>query len=307
MDITALTTIAADQFGLVTKHQAAEHGIDRHGWYRLHERSVLHRIHPGVSALAGSPATPERKVLAAVLATGPRSMASARAAAWLWDAFDPPPETPVDVALRGRPSARGLAGVAAHRPIDHLELVAVRRKGIPVTPPARTVLDLGAVAPWAVRSAVERMVIAGHITREHLERAVERHSRRGRAGIGPLRAVLAEWTLGDRPPESVLEARLLRLVAAAGLPRPEVQVAVGPYLLDIGWPAYRVGGEVDGWGKYSRLDQFDRQIERDAYLQRVGWLVPHFTWRMVTRRPAYVAQTLRDLLVARGWDSRSDS
>ena len=301
MDIKRLSTVAERQHGLVAIYQADLLGMSRRTWYRLIEGGVLVPVHQGVAAFVGSPPTAERAVMAAVLAAGPRSVAGARSAAWLWDCFDPPAGTPVDVMLRGRPAARTLDGVVAHRPVDHLQLLAVEQRGIPVTPPSRTLLDLGAVAPWAVRPATERMVVAGLVTRDQLEAAVRRHSRQGRAGIGPLRAVLADWTLGDRPPDSVLEARLLRILSEAGLPEPEVQVQIGPYLIDVGWPPYRVGGEVDGWAKYHSLDQFERQAARDTFFDLQGWTVPHFTWRMVTRFPRRVTATLERLLRSRGW------
>ncbi len=134
MEIKRLSTVAERQHGLVAIYQADLLGMSRRTWYRLIEGGVLVPVHQGVAAFVGSPPTAERAVMAAVLAAGPRSVAGARSAAWLWDCFDPPAGTPVDVMLRGRPAARTLDGVVAHRPVDHLQLLAVEQRGIPVVP-----------------------------------------------------------------------------------------------------------------------------------------------------------------------------
>ncbi|NCV64071.1 MAG: DUF559 domain-containing protein [Betaproteobacteria bacterium] len=72
-------------------------------------------------------------------------------------------------------------------------------------------------------------------------------------------------------------------------------------LLDLGWPEFKVAGELDGWGKYERIAQFREQARRDSYLQIRGWIVVHFTWHEVTRGPRRVISELQAALRSRGW------
>ena len=94
-----------------------------------------------------------------------------------------------------------------------------------------------------------------------------------------------------------------RLLSHTNLPSHETQIEEGPFRIDFGWPEWKIAGEVDGWGKYDMLEQFNKQTDRDAYLQVRGWLVLHFTWRDVTRRPQTVIARLREALYSRGWRS----
>ena len=257
--------------------------------------------HCGVSSLFGFPPTREQRIMAATLSIGGRGIASHRTAAELWGAWRPDDGDSVDIIVGDRFSQRSLDGVTVHRPRDIEDIAPIRRNGIRVTTASRTLIDLGAVAPHGLASATERMLIAGHVTRDHLRRAVARHSERGRAGVGPMRRLLATWPYSDRPPDSVLEMHMDRVLARHALPPHLTQIPVGPFFVDLGWPEWKVAGELDGWGKYEQLSQFRRQIRRDSFLQINGWLVIHFTWHDVTRKERSVIHELRQALLSRGW------
>ena len=293
--------IAQCQFGLVTRSQALEIGVSARQWTRLNSSGVLVPRHSQVSGLFGFPETREQKIMAATLVLGGRGIASHRSAAELWEVWTPKNREPVDIILQGRTSGRELCGVVVHRPRDHADLAPFQKRGILTTNAMRTLIDLGAIAPYAVPSVTERMLIAGNVTREHLKRAVARHSQRGRAGIGPMREILASWPYADRPADSVFELRMDRVLKAYGFPAHETQISVGRYRIDFGWGQWKVAGELDGWGKYERLAQFQKQARRDAFLQIRGWLVVHFTWHEVVRSERNVIRELEQALRSRGW------
>jgi very-short-patch-repair endonuclease len=92
-----------------------------------------------------------------------------------------------------------------------------------------------------------------------------------------------------------------RVLKKYGLPIHETQINVGRYRIDFGWPDLKVAGELDGWGKYERLEQFRRQARRDAFLQINGWIVVHFTWCEVIRSERKVIRELEQALRSRGW------
>lgn len=301
MQVSHLDSIAHNQFGLITLDQARNVGVRPRQWSRLHDMGLLREVHPRVSSLFAYPSSFSQKTLAATLSIGGRPIASHRTAIRLWGAWDSTDDEPIEVIVDHRPGGRELAGVIVHRPRDVKELAPVRVDGIPVTVPTRSLIDFAAVAPHALSAVTERMLLAGTISRDHLRAAVARHSKQGRRGIGPVRDLLRTWPYSDKPAESVLEMRVERLLATTSLPPHDNQIEVGPFRVDFGWPEWKIAGEVDGWGKYDMLETFNKQTDRDAYLQVRGWLVLHFTWRDITRRPQTVINLLREALWSRGW------
>jgi very-short-patch-repair endonuclease len=154
---------------------------------------------------------------------------------------------------------------------------------IPVTSPARTLLDL---APSLGARALEQAVAEGYALRlvnsSALATLLARY--RGRGGTRQLRAILD----GDAPPaitRSAAEERLLTLIRAARLPPPETNVRVGPYEVDFLWRASKLAVEVDGFAFHSSRPKFERDRERDAALTARGLRVVRVTWRAIEQRP----------------------
>jgi hypothetical protein len=187
--IDIVTACARRQHGLVALDQMRAAGRSRSSWYRAHRAGVLVPVHPGVSRLAAVTPSPEQAVLAAVLLTG--GAASHLSAAWLWGA-DVPGVDPVDVTVTDRRRSSRVVAVRVHRPMDLADLGPIERYGIPTTSPLRTALDVGAVAsPEAVAVVVEHLLGERLLTLATLRAGANRHARRGRRGLGPLRRVLA--------------------------------------------------------------------------------------------------------------------
>lgn len=256
---------------------------------------------PGVSSLFGYAPSRLQRIAAGSLFAAPTGIISHTTAAELWGAWTSEADHDVHVVVDNRRGGVEVDGLTLHRPRDIKDLAPIRKEGIRVTSAPRTLLDVAAIAPHALSSVVERMLLAGHITRHRLKAAVALHSKQGRAGIGPMRLLLMSWPYSDRPADSVLELRMDTVLAESGLPRHLTQIDEGPFRIDFGWPEWKVAGELDGWGKYDMLEQFERLTERDRYLQMKGWIVLHFTWRDVQHRPRYVIQELRRALWSRGW------
>jgi len=299
---SALSSLANRQHGLITRSQLESSALTRWAWRALIEQGTLIPIADSLCRLVGSAQTAEQRILAAVLGTGVETVASHGSAAFLWGGLQSLPTGPIDVLTRRDSTGyRQRADCVVHRPSDWLDVGTARQRGIRVTNPVRTLVDLGATAPGLLRTAMERMIINGTVTRTGLLRGLSTHGRRGRRGIGPLRAVLNEWSFGDEVPDSVLEARFADLIARRGLPTAVFHHEVQGYILDAAWPQLRVGAEVDGWYKYSQKDQFHRQLQRDALLAASGWRVPHFMWTDVVRRENYVVSVLRRTLQEAGW------
>ena len=155
--------------------------------------------------------------MAAVLAAGRRAVLSHRSAAALWGlraTVRARVEVTVPRTLRSRPAIE----VHVSRLADD-EMTLLR--GIPVTTPARTLLDLAAVLG---ARHVERAINEAEVLRltdpTPLGDLVERHS--GCRGTATLRRILATQTLGATITRSELEDRFLHFLGDAGLPSPEV-------------------------------------------------------------------------------------
>lgn len=301
MDIRLLRSTAESQHGVITRHQARELGVTDRVWYRLQSSGILRPTHKGVAVLVGHAETRRQRMTAAVLSIGDHAIVSHRSAGEIWGVWNADDDDPIDVIVgkrRGRPC---IPGVNAHVPRDLDELAPLRRDDVRVTGPARTLLDIAGVNPLATRFVIERMLMAGLITRRRIAATVARHSKQGRAGIGPVREILQSWPYEEQVAESVLEYHLQGILGNTALPAYESQIEVGPYRLDAGWSRWKVGVEADGWGKFASREDFARLARRDNFLQSRGWAVAHFTWRDIVRRPGYVYGTVHELLSTRGW------
>jgi very-short-patch-repair endonuclease len=303
--IPLLAPYARRQHGLVTLDQAIETGMSRSTWYRSLADGRLEPLHREVARMPGTADTTLQRIAAAVLGTGTGALSSHTTGAFLWVGDLPglDPTEPVHV-IAPRPCRVRLEGVMVHRPIDRADLFAASRHGIATTRPLRTIVDAGAVVSLSqLGSIVDRALVRGLFTFEAIGEVIERHSRQGRDGVGPLRRLLDDWHLGDEPPDSVLEAEFARLLAVQGLPaatfHPRVQVGGRDVVPDFGYLVERVLIEVDGWAFHGDRAAFEGDRRRDAALQAEGWAVLRFTWYQVRHEPRWVAAQIRAVLTAR--------
>jgi len=174
-----------------------------------------------------------------------------------------------------------IRGAIAHRvgPLPPEDVVRVR--GIPVTSPARTIVDL---APRFSSLLARRMVddgFAGGLWTIHdLQGALARAG--SKPGVRMLRVLLDER--GDDPPaEGGLEGRVGAALASFSPFETQYQLILAGNLLvlDIAWPPLLVAVECDGWTLRSRSrGKFDADRRRDNLLALHGWTVIHLTTAM---------------------------
>jgi very-short-patch-repair endonuclease len=224
--------------------------------------------------------------MAAVLACGETAVLSHRSAAALWGIrhawLGPPEVTVTDGASRGRP------GISVRRTRVLTAADTRRREGVPVTAPARTLLDLAAVVD---RPDLARALNEAQVLRLVTPREIGQVTRRGRPGSAALRAAL-QAQFEPRFTRSEAEARLLELVRHAGLPEPETNVRVLGHEVDFLWPEQKLIVEVDGFAYHSSRQAFERDRRRDALLQAGGFRVIRFTYRQIVDDPASVIACL---------------
>jgi very-short-patch-repair endonuclease len=192
----------------------------------------------------------------------------------------------------------------ATRRLDPVDVA--RRGAIPLTSPARTLLDLGGVAPpEAVESAMEDALHRRLVARPQLDALLLRLGRPGRPGVATLRAVLAGRDRRAAPTESILEDAFVRLLRQGGLPAPARQYPIRapgrpPVRLDFAYPVSRVAIELDGRRWHSGRADVERDRTKSNLLAALGWRLLRFGWSDVHDRGAGVVTAVADLLRAEG-------
>ncbi len=296
MRTESLEGLAASQHALFTRAQALAAGLTPRTIGGGLTRGRWLTVFRGVYRMAGAPVTPDQRLLAAVLAAGAGAVASHRSAAWLWGLSD---ELSLDVSVPKNRSPR-LAGVVVHR--QHMPSCSTsRRRGVPVTNPLRTMLDVAALPdPELVDQALDRGIAARLFTPAAVEAELGRQSRSGRRGTASLRERLEHRDTSSSRPPSVLESRLVRLLRTARLPMPhrEYPVMGGAYRLDFAWPEVKLAVELDGYAAHASLMAFRDDRSRQNDLVLAGWTVLRFTWKDVRDRPADVTRLIRAVMRA---------
>ena len=238
---------------------------------------------PKVYRVASVAPSGRQAALAAILWAGPDATVSHAAAGVLW----------------------GIAGVGAAKvelwipPTRRLrsDLVVVHRgvvsgrdrrivDALPVTSPARTIVDLAAgLDDESLDVAIDDVLHRGLTTPGALRARAVAVGKRGRAGSGRVQRLLDDR--GDGPAaESRLETKVRRLLRSAGL-RPVGQhdvVAAGRrYRLDFAWPDLRSRSNPTATHSTGRGGAFERDRQRWADLT-ASWRIVPVTWSQATHR-----------------------
>jgi very-short-patch-repair endonuclease len=226
----ALARLAARQHGVVHVGQLYALGMSRSDVSYRVGIGRLHRLHRGVYAVGHLSLTDESTFIAAVFAFGDDAVLSHLPAAAVYG-FLPWRGGDVEVTVPRRVARRD--GI---RPRFAREVERVSRRGIPITTPARTLLDISRTWPRDVaRRAVNQALVDRKVTIPMLYREAQ----------GPL------------------GARLRRLLAKASPTRSELEDVAVEFLRrhDIAFESnFRLAGwEVDFW-----LPEHNLVIETDG-------------------------------------------
>ncbi|MFC3687020.1 hypothetical protein [Aquipuribacter hungaricus] len=306
-----LRVLAAEQDGVLTAAQlrdcrvsrAVERGhVDAGRWLRVRRGVVL--VDP---ARAGS--NPGWVAARAVALACPDAVVAGRTAARL-HGMDGVPDGPEEVVVAAGRPLRPRPDLVAHRlRLEPREVVTLR--GIQVTTPARTLVDLvlraDRPAALAMLDAALRRGLVAETDLPALRTACTH--RPGGAAVRDL------WDLADGRAESVLESRVRLRCVDAGLVPDKLQLVVrDDHGAVVGRAdlAYRLPGgagwllvEADGAGVHGSPDALHRDRTRANALTARGHLLLRFTWRD-TLDPFTIPQAVRAALraAARGNEPR---
>jgi very-short-patch-repair endonuclease/predicted transcriptional regulator of viral defense system len=278
--------IAEKQWGVVSVDQLRRLGLNEKAIRRRADSARLHRVHRGVYAVGHPGLSIEGRWLAAVLAVGGGPQVgsgsvlgrwgvavSHRSAASLWQMLPVRPG-PSEVIVGGNGGRAKRRGIRVHRSLSLGSADVTLRNGIPVTTPRRTIADL--------RQAVSVRAL-GAVSARELRKAIRQANV---IGLPIDYEAAADRTRSD------LEADFLSICRRHRLPRPEVNVRIGPFLVDFLWQEERLVVETDGYRYHRGKAAFQEDRSRELELMRLGYSVLRLSEAQIDEAPKDLGEVL---------------
>lgn len=283
--------LVADQWGVVSIGELRACGLSDDAVHIRVCAGHLHAIHRGVYAV-GHPNPPvQGRLLAAVKACGAGAVLSHFAAGGHWGLVRWDGRRP-EVTVVGT-SARAHPAIRVHRTARLEPADVTRHEGIPITSPARTLIDLASCLDdrglrRAVRQAQALRLVGVRELAESLGRLGPRR------GARKLARIIAA---GPAPTRSELEDVVLDLLLAGGLAHPDVNA---PLILggrkvipDFRWPEQQLVVEADGAAWHDNKVSREDDAERQALLEAHGERILRVTWKQALSHPRQTLARIR--------------
>ena len=180
-------------------------------------------------------------------------------------------------------------GLLLHRAVLAPDEITTHH-GIPVTTPARTLLDLAGVLQ---RHQLQQAINEAEILRlEGPHQLASRYpTKRGTRALRTL-----------APPSHTrrdLEARFQTFLDDRRFPRPRTNVLIEGKEVDSVWPDQKLIIELDSWEYHRTRHAFETDRRTDRRLKAAGWTVIRITWRDLDE-PDSLEDELRALARAPG-------
>lgn len=284
--------IALRQHGVITRGQLLERGLSRHAIKHRIRRARLHPVWRTVYAVGRPELTRDGRWMAAVLRCGEGADLSHASAAALWGFGDDHGLIEVSIPL---PRSVRAAPIRVHRRRALRPADRTTKRGIPVTSPLRTLLDLAPrLDRGALETAINELDRLDLFSPEALRAALEEHDRQ--PGVARVRRALDRHTF--RLTDSELERRFLPIARRAGLPTPQTRQWVNGFRVDFFWPELGLIVETDGLRYHRTPDQQARDLRRDQAHAAAGMTPLRFTHAQVVYESDTVELTLRRVVAA---------
>ena len=249
-----------------------------------------------VYLMRGAPRTWHGDLLAACWGAQGLAMASHRAAAKLRDL--PGGSDLIEITCHRWKRAK-IDGLVVHETLsldrDDIDVV----DGIPTASIEQTLLGVAAVVhPSVAEMAVDRALNRKLTTAQALEQFVKRKGKRGRNGVGILRAIVRDLDPLAGVPESAMETKLKQLLRRHELPRPEFQFEIwhnGRFIarVDAAYPEHRIAIEYDSYEHHTGKQAIVRDNDRRNELREIKWRTVVFTAADIARDGGRALQALR--------------
>jgi len=288
-----LAAIAGAQRGRVARRQLLAVGITASMIQTMLVHRWLHRLHPGVYAVGHLAPIPWGNETAALLACPRGGLLSHESAAELWRIRPPQPSAPIHVTVTTHQIRR--AGIRIHRSRALRPRDIRVREQLPVTAPARTLLDIAPdLSARELERALDEALVRRIVRLDEIAEILGRASGiRGAARLGSL----IERHPGSTFTRSQAEERFLGLVRSAGLPEPLLNVRVEGFEVDSFWPGHRLVVEVDGYAYHATRSAFEHDRAKGSKLAAAGIATARVTWLQMEHEPYAVTARVAQALV----------
>jgi very-short-patch-repair endonuclease len=279
--------LARTQHGVLTRSDLLGLGFSPESIKHRIARGRLHCVARGIYAVGRPQLTQEGRWMAAVLACGAGAALSHRSAGALWG-VEEERGSRIDVLIRRKSSLRR-PGIRLHIRPHLLAASVTRRRGIPVTAPVQTLIDLAIeLSPRQLERAVNEADKRDLVDPESLRAALGAYV--GQPGVRALRTLLDCHTF--RLSDTELEVLFRPLATAAGLPMPLTKQMVNGFEVDFYWPGLGLVVETDGLRYHRTATTQSRDALRDQTHTASGLTPLRFSHRQVKYESDHVRQIL---------------
>jgi very-short-patch-repair endonuclease len=277
-----IAAIGEAQRARVSRSQLRDAGLSYSAIDRRARAGHLICVHPGVYAIGTLAEIAWADETAALLRCGAHAALTDHSSMTLWEIRDGRAR-PIHVTYLGRRHGAEPAGVRIHRSGSLTAHDITVHKGLPVTTPARALLDAAAahtdadVARWITLALHASLTSA-----RQLEAACDR------AGRHPGAATLTramQGLDGSGPLEPGGETELAALLRQTSLPQPIANTHMHGYQCDFYWPQARLNVEADSKRFHGTPAQRERDRKRDAKLATAGIRVIRFWYSEINQHP----------------------
>jgi very-short-patch-repair endonuclease len=278
-----IAALAGRQHGVVERSQLYASGVGRRAIEHRIAAGRLHPLYRGVYAVGHRVLSQRGRWMAATLAADGVLSHRSAGALWVIRQWQGRIDVTTPRTRRKRP------GLLLHRAVLAPDEVTIH-DGIPVTTPARTLLDLAGVLQ---RHELQQAINEAEILRlEGPQQLADRHpTKRGTRAL----RTLAPPTHTRRD----LEARFHTFLNDRRFPTPQTNVLIEGKEVDFAWPGRHLIVELDSWEFHRTRAAFEDDRRTDRRLKAAGWTVIRVTWRDLDQPDALEAE-LRALGLAPG-------
>jgi very-short-patch-repair endonuclease len=288
---TRLWQLAERQHGVVARRQLLALGLHPQAIKRRVENGRLHRLWPGVFAVGRPHVTRHGLWMAATLTCGEEAVLADESAATLSDMDGCERSYVIQVIVPPgvRRRRQGISVRTARLNPAHVGTI----EGIPVTSPARTVLDLARTrSRYDLETAINQADKHDLIDPEGLREALSEFA--GLPGASKLRRTLDQRTFVLT--EAGVERHFLPVARGIGLSKPLTQQWLNGYRVDFFWPGLGLVVETDGLRYHRTAAQQARDLVRTQAHFAAGLWPLRFTHGQVRFEKGYVEESLLDTL-----------
>lgn len=295
-----VASLVAKRYGVLSRAEAVGLGATRYTIEWRLKTGRWERLSSGIYRIAGAPPSWRQTIFAEVLGWGSDTLASYRSAASLWGLAGCR-SVSVEVTVAGRRRRKSSAAIV-HRVTSVPSIDRAVVSAIPVTSPARTLIDIAAVAaPTTVEEALDDALRRRLVSLSRLRWRVDDLARHGRPGSALIRRLVSVRQSSVEVPRSVFETRVLRTLINAGLPSPVRQHEVRDRgrlvaIVDFAYRDRKLAIEADGYRWHSSRARWERDLVRRNALTALGWSVIHVTWEQLMKRPDEIVDRVRGAL-----------